>query len=352
MERGGASDALLPLSWIYGGVVALRRASFRRGWRAVYRLPARVVVVGNLIVGGAGKTPAVIAVVDILRSAGRRPGIVSRGYGRLSDDDVVEVEATTDPQRAGDEPVVLRRRTGVPVFVAADRVSAAHALLQAHPEVDVIVADDGLQHLALGRDVEVVVFDERGLGNGRMLPAGALREPAAPGGDPPGTDAAAMPARLVLYNAPAPTTPLPGHTSRRELAGVASLDDWRDGTAPSLAAMTALCGRPVVAVAGVARPARFFAMLRDVGLDIVEMPLPDHHAFATMPWPSTAGDVVLTEKDAVKIDPTRRINTRVWVATLDFVPDPAFAAALLEALGDRDEPPSAPTALPHGNPPA
>ncbi len=350
-DRGRGGDFLLPLAWLYGAAVALRRASFRRGWRTVYRLPARVVVVGNLIVGGAGKTPAVIAVVDILRAAGRKPGIVSRGYGR-SGDDVVEVEATTDPRRAGDEPVVLRRRTGVAVFVAADRVSAAHALLQAHPEVDVIVADDGLQHLALGRDVEVVVFDERGMGNGRLLPAGPLREAAMPSGQTPGVDATVAPARLILYNAAAPTTPLPGHASQRVLAGVATLDDWRAGVAPSLAALHALRGRPVVAVAGVARPARFFAMLRDAGLDIVEHPLPDHHAFDTLPWSSTAGDVVLTEKDAVKIDPGRRIGTRVWVATLDFVPDPAFAAALLEALGSRDESLPAPAPPAHGNPPA
>lgn len=340
--REGASRWLRPLAWLYGAAVGLRGRLHADGWLATHRLPVPVVVVGNRIVGGAGKTPAVIAIVEALRAAGRHPGIVSRGYGRRGSGRVA-VEPDTDPARAGDEPLLLRRRTGVPVLVDADRVGAAHALLQAHPEVDVIVADDGLQHLALGRDVEVLLFDERGIGNGRLLPAGPLREPLQVGERLP---APAAPARLVLYNAPEPTTPLEGWRSRRRLSGLRTLADWRAGHAADPAAWSRLAGRRVLAVAGVAAPGRFFAGLREAGLEIDELPLPDHHDYAALPWPSTAGDVVLTEKDAVKLDPARALGARVWVATLDFEPEAGFFAALLQAL------PAAAAAGPSAMPPA
>ncbi|MEP7302483.1 MAG: tetraacyldisaccharide 4'-kinase [Caldimonas sp.] len=336
--RGAASGALLPLAWAFGAVSALRRATFRLGLFATHHLPARVVVVGNLLVGGAGKTPAVIAVVTLLRRHGWVPGIVSRGYGR-QDDAVREVTPASDPRLAGDEPLLLARRTGAPVFVGADRVAAGHALLQAHPAVDVIVSDDGLQHLALERDVEVLLFDERGAGNGRLLPAGPLREPL------PG---AVAPGRLVLYNASARSTPLAGYLGQRALTGLVPLDAWWQGGLPSLDALAALRDKPVVAAAGLARPERFFAMLREHGLVVSELPLPDHHDFRTLPWPITAGDVVVTEKDAVKIGPGRRSGTRIWVAALDFSPEPAFEEALL-ALLPRPEPQPPPP--PHGNPP-
>ncbi len=321
-SRSLASTGLLPFAWLFGAVGATRRALHRRGWLATHYLPVRVVVVGNLLVGGAGKTPATIAIVSALRRHGWSPGIVSRGYGR-NDDSVRDVGPASNVHLVGDEPVVLARRTGVPVFVGADRVAAGHALLQAHPAVDVVVSDDGLQHLALGRDVEVLLFDERGIGNARLLPAGALREP--------------LPRMLrsgliVLYNAASPTTPLAGFVGRRSLAGVVALDAWWRGEPPTLAALEALREKKVVAVAGLARPARFFTMLREHGLVVSELGLPDHHDFRTLPWPINASDVVITEKDAVKIDAQRRIGTRVWVAALDFTPEPAFDAALLALL--------------------
>ncbi len=234
-----------------------------------------------------------------------------------------EVGADSEARRVGDEPLLLARRTGVPVFVGSDRVAAGHALLQAHPGVDVIVSDDGLQHLALGRDIEVLVFDDRGAGNDRLLPAGPLREPL-----PRQLQAN----QLVLYSAGAASTPLPGFLGRRTLAGVAALADWWRGEPPSPAALEALRGKTVVAAAGLARPAGFFAMLREHGLEVVELPLPDHHDFRALPWPVTTGDVVVSEKDAVKIDPAQRIGSRIWVATLDFEPEPAFDQALLALL--------------------
>lgn len=322
-SRGPGSAALLPVAWLFGVVVAFRRRLFERGDLGASRLPVPVVVVGNLIVGGAGKTPAVIAVVALLRRHGYTPGIVSRGYGRRDESLIAAVADDSDVAAVGDEPLLLRRRTGAPVMVGRDRVAVAHAMLQSQPAVDVVVSDDGLQHLALERDAEVVVFDERGAGNGRLLPAGPLREalPATP-----------MPHRLVLYNAPAPTTPLPGFIGHRRLAGARALDEWWDGEPPSLAVLEALRGRDVLAVCGLARPQRFFAMLREHGLAIRELALEDHFGFATLPWPASSTDVVVTEKDAVKLPLSRRMNTRVWVAALDFELEPAFEAALLSLL--------------------
>jgi tetraacyldisaccharide 4'-kinase len=334
--RGLLSTALLPLSWTFGAIAAARRRLFVHGVRDPSRLPVPVIVVGNLVAGGAGKTPTVIAVTGLLQEHGHRPGIVSRGYGRASDA-ILEAGDLAGAAEVGDEPVVLRRRTGVPVVVGRDRVAAGHALLRAHPEVDVLVSDDGLQHLALDRDVDILVFDERGAGNARLLPAGPLREPLP---------RRLGPRQLVLYNAERPTTPLPGYLARRAIAGVTSIAAWWAGAAASATDLDALRGREVVAAAGLARPARFFAMLRTLGLRPIELPLGDHFDFAVLPWPPGTSDVVITEKDAVKLPPSRKLGTRVWVARLDFVPEPAFGAALLALL----PPPSAHG--PHGNTPA
>jgi tetraacyldisaccharide 4'-kinase len=335
--RGALSTALVPAAWAFAAAAALRRRLFRHGLRESARLPVPVVVVGNLVAGGAGKTPTVIAVAELLRARGYVPGIVSRGYGR-SVARIVAVDPGAPAARVGDEPLLLQRRTGAPVMVGADRVGAGHALLHAHPEVDIVVSDDGLQHLALERDVEIIVFDERGAGNGRLLPAGPLRErvPARLGAH-----------QLVLYNAAAPTTALPGFMVRRALAGALALADWWAGAPPTLAALEDLRGREVLAVAGLARPERFFAMLREQGLSIVERAVGDHDDFARLPWPISASDVIVTEKDAVKLPASRPIGSRVWVARLDFAPEAAFGAALLALL-----PPPRADAIPASPPPA
>ncbi len=345
-SRGPASLALTPLALLFAAALRLRATLYRRGWLSTSRLPARVIVVGNLVVGGAGKTPAVLAIVATLRGRGWTPGIVSRGYGRARTE-VVEVDpGCPDPRRTGDEPLLLARRAAVPVVVGGDRLAAGHLLLQAHPNTDVIVCDDGLQHAALERDIEVLVFDERGAGNGRVVPAGPLRQSLSSWSDDAGfDDSARKPHRLVLYNAAEPTTSLPGFLGRRTLRGIAPLEAWWRGMAPSAESLAGLRGRRVVAAAGIARPGRFFAMLREHGLLVDELPLPDHHDFAVLPWPSQAGDVVVTEKDAVKIPSGRRIGARIWVATLDFRPAPEFDAALLAMLSSPN-----PTPQPsHGN---
>ncbi len=336
LGRGPLAVALLPLAWVFGALTALRRQLYRSGWLRTQTLSVPVVVVGNLIVGGAGKTPTVMAIVALLRRHGFTPGIVSRGYGR-SDGGTLEVQPDTAVADCGDEPLLMRLRTSAPVFVGRDRAAAGHALLRAHPAVDIVVGDDGLQHLKLARDVPVLVFDERGAGNGWLLPAGPLREPMP----------AALPARsMVLYNAPVASTTLPGSLATRSLAGVIELADWHAGHAASMATLDSLRGRALVAAAGVARPERFFEMLRQHGLQISPLPLPDHFDFATLPWPAHTCDVVLTEKDAVKLPAARVGATRVWVAALDFALPAAFDTALLSLLPTPPQPVPPPD---HGN---
>ncbi|MCE4536906.1 tetraacyldisaccharide 4'-kinase [Pelomonas sp. P7] len=318
LSGGALSAALLPLSWLYAGLLALRRRAYRLGLMQVGALPVPVIVVGNWIVGGAGKTPTTLALLDLLRARGLSAGVVSRGYGR-DGREVRLVGPGSTASEVGDEPLLIHLRGRVPVAVGADRVAAARALLAAHPGLDLLVSDDGLQHWRLPRALTLLVFDERGLGNGRLLPAGPLRQP--PG--PPAPD------QLVVYNAPRASTGLPGFLAGRRLAGAVSLAGWWAGEAPSMDGLLALRGRPgLVAVAGVARPQRFFDMLADLGLQCSPLALPDHADYAALPWPADAAGVLLTEKDAVKLPPERIGATPVWVVTLDFAPGAGFEAAL------------------------
>ncbi|MEF8728317.1 MAG: tetraacyldisaccharide 4'-kinase [Accumulibacter sp.] len=282
---------LLPLSWLFAGLVALRRRLYRWGVLSASCLPVPVVVVGNLTVGGSGKTPLVLWIVRQLRAAGWRPGIISRGHGG-SARTALPVAADSPPSVVGDEPLLLARRSAAPVFIGADRLAAGNALLAAHPDCDVIVSDDGLQHYRLQRSMEVVVFDGRGAGNGRLLPAGPLREPlrrlrAADAvvwhGDPEQRVeqlAAALP-QAVMH-----------------LAGerfVAAAGPARSCSAASLR------GRRLHAIAGIGDPRRFFAQLRALDLDFEEHPFPDHHSYCAADLSFAADGVLLmTEKDAVK----------------------------------------------------
>jgi len=317
--RPGASGwavALSPVEALYRALSGLQRDLYRFGLRRVARAPMPVVVVGNLIAGGAGKTPTVIALVRALRQAGWTPGVVSRGYGR-STRGVEAVSTARSAEEVGDEPLLIHLRTGAPVVVGRDRVAAAEALCRAHPSVDLLISDDGLQHWRLARDLQVLVFDERGAGNGRLLPAGPLRE-AMPSQLPLNT--------LVVYNAPSASTPLAGCVADRRLSGAVSLAEWWRGTPPSLATLHALGGAPVVAAAGMAHPERFFRMLEDEGLQLQRLALPDHHAFRHPPWPPSSTDVVVTEKDAIKLHPDAQGGVRVWVVALDLRLPAAFIA--------------------------
>ncbi|MDR7331940.1 tetraacyldisaccharide 4'-kinase [Roseateles asaccharophilus] len=317
LTGGPLSAALLPLSWLYRGLLALRALAYRLRLKRTATLPVPVIVVGNWIVGGAGKTPTTLALLELLRARGLRTGVVSRGYGREGDGVHLITRAST-AREAGDEPLLIHLRGQVPVAVGRDRVAAARALLTAHPELDLLVSDDGLQHWRLPRSLSLLVFDERGLGNGRLLPAGPLRQPpAALQGD-----------QLVVYNAPAPSTPLPGFVAQRRLVGAVNLAGWWAGQPATLDTLHALRGRPgLLACAGLARPQRFFDMLTAQGLAFALLPLPDHADFSDLPWPTDAAGVLLTEKDAVKLPPERVGSTPVWVVTLDFAPGAAFEAA-------------------------
>ena len=318
MTGGPLSAALLPLSWLYRGLLALRTLAYRFGFKRPETLPVPVIVVGNWIVGGAGKTPTTLALLELLKARGLRAGVVSRGYGREGHGVHLITRAST-AREAGDEPLLLHLRGQVPVAVGSDRVAAARALLAAHPDLDLLLSDDGLQHWRLPRRLSLLVFDERGLGNGRLLPAGPLRQPPA----------ALQPDQLVVYNATAASTPLPGFVAERRLAGAVSLADWWSGRPATLATLHALRGRPaLVACAGLARPQRFFDMLSAQGLAFSPLPLPDHADFTTLPWPADSPGVLLTEKDAVKLPPERVGGTPVWVVTLDFAPGAGFEAAL------------------------
>jgi tetraacyldisaccharide 4'-kinase len=275
------SIVLVPLALVFGLIVRVRRFAYRAGWLRSERLRVPVVVVGNLTVGGAGKTPLVLWLERELRRRGFRPGIVSRGYGGARDSPAA-VPKGGDPARYGDEPVLLAERAGAPVWIGADRAAAARALLAAHPDCDVIVLDDGLQHYRIARDVEIAVEDERGHGNGLLLPAGPLREPASRPVDATVVNGApARPGTFAMQLVPAGLYALDG-TGRRI--------DPRE-----------LAGKRVHAVAGIGNPARFFATLAQMGIAAEPHAFPDHHAFTAPDLAFADADlVVMTEKDAVK----------------------------------------------------
>lgn len=301
-----------------------RRAAHRDEVRSRLEPPlgCPVVAVGNLVVGGAGKTPTTIALVQALHSAGLKVGVVSRGWGRRTDA-VCAVGFDADPASVGDEPLLIRRRTGAPVFVGRDRLAAARSLLGQHPAIDVIVADDALQHRRLPRRIDVVVFDERGIGNGRLMPVGPLRQPltAEPGDG-----------RVVLYNHAHPTTPWAGHCATRRLAGAWPLERWWIGDPGPPVALSQLRGRRLLAMAGIAVPERFFAGLEAEGLTIERLPLDDHHSYLSLPGSDEDMDLITTEKDATKLRPFAHGRRRVWVVGLDLMLPQAFVDEVLQRL--------------------
>ncbi len=340
-RRGVMAWLFWPLSWIFAGVAAWRRLSFRRGWKTSTRLPVPVIVVGNLTVGGTGKTPTVIALVAALRQQGYRPGVLSRGYGaQLSRP--TEVVATSRPEDVGDEPLLIAKRTSVPVWVWPARVEGGRALLAAHPECDVIVCDDGLQHYALARDVEIAVFDHRLGGNGFLLPAGPLREPLSRRrdanliNDPFGKTLPDWPNtwRLTLALGDAWCVSQP--TLSRPLAHFAGAgaSSPASASAPVPASATpapAPASRRILAAAGIGAPERFFAALRAAGLTIETLPLPDHYDFATNPFDGVAADAILiTEKDAVKC--LTWSDPRVWAVPAEAALDARLVSLVVEKL--------------------
>lgn len=330
---GGGALIFLPLAIAFRAASALRRALYRSGILPTWRAPVPVIVIGNITAGGTGKTPLVIAVVEGLVRAGRHPGVVSRGYGRVPPTDadprgVVRVlPGVATPEYFGDEPVLIARRTRAPVYLSPDRPAAARALLAAHPEIDVLVSDDGLQHYALGRDVEIAVVDgERGFGNGLPLPSGPLREPVS---------------RLREVDAAVVNG---GHSDRvgaprqfaMTLAGERFVSFSGEDLSPAEFALGAR-GRRVAAVAGIGNPARFFAHLSRLGVGAERHPFPDHHHFQAGELRLPGAElVVMTEKDAVKCGAFA--DARMWFLRVDAIVPPDFEEFLLARLSARRSP--------------
>ena len=272
---------LLPVSWLFAGAVAIRRELYRRGFYKQKTLPVPVIVVGNVMVGGVGKTPITMALVNHLKAQGLRVGVLSRGYGRKTSS-TLAVSPKSQSLNVGDEPLLIARSCQVPVFVGNSRVDAGLALLSLHRDVQVLVCDDGLQHGPLARDLELCVFDERGVGNGWLLPAGPLREPWP------------RPVDLLLHTG----TPAlaGGFQGQRQLAA------WAVRADGERVALSSLQGQAVDAVAGLARPEAFFEMLRAAGLSLDHThALPDHADFADWPDTPLVRPLLCTEKDAAKL---------------------------------------------------
>ena len=312
-RRGAIAWLLWPASLLFAVVVWLRRVLYKSRILGSTHPGIPVIVVGNLGAGGSGKTPLVLRIAEILREQGWRPGIVSRGYGGQAQ---APREATiaSDPAEVGDEPMLLARRSGCPVWVAPDRVAACRALRSQHPECDVILSDDGLQHYAMRRDLEICVLDERALGNGFLQPAGPLREPRS---------------RLRSVDAVVVHGESPEQGYRMALEGerLVRFTDARD-----VRAAKSFAGQRMHAVAGIGDPRRFFLQLARFGLKLVPHPFPDHHPFRAEDLAfGDADPVVMTEKDAVKCK--RFAQAHFWVFPVSAAVDPAFQRWLLEKLG-------------------
>ena len=326
-ERVTPVSALLyPLSLLFGAAVKVRRGLYGGGISPSIRLPVPVIVIGNITVGGTGKTPLVLWLAEFLRARGLQPGIVCRGYGGRSRS-AQRVAPESDPLVVGDEAVLLARRGRCEVWAGADRVAAALALLAAQAPCDIVISDDGLQHYALARDLEICVVDGgRGFGNGWLLPAGPLREP---------------PSRLAQVDAivvnhdlrgePHPTLAgLPDHIPRVNMRVEGR--EFRNLANPAQrVGPEHFRGKTVHAIAGIGNPQRFFSLLRLFGLDIAARSFPDHHPYTAADLAYAGTDAVLmTEKDAVKC--RRFARESYWELAVDAVPGPALGELVLRGL--------------------
>ena len=311
-HRGPVACLLYPLSLIYQAVSASRR---RR--TVANHLPVPVVVVGNIYVGGTGKTPVTIALVRALRARGWTPGVISRGFGR-SEDGVRLVTPDSDASQVGDEPLLIARESLAPVAVGRERVKAGLELLREHPGVNIIISDDGLQHAALARDVELAVIGARGLGNGWLLPAGPLREPVSRLDD---VDAIIL--NTTTESVVESRTPRFAASSCFGACRRLSTGEVRD--IDTIAADLERTGGKALAAAGIAAPGRFFAMVRGHDIDCAELELGDHFDFSSNPFRGRKeGVILITGKDAVKCAqiPEIKGDDSIWVVGLEVVLDP------------------------------
>ena len=325
---GGGALLFLPLAMLFSLLTRTRRALYRAGIFPAWRAKVPVVVVGNITVGGTGKTPLVLAVVDALLAAGMHPGVVARGYGRVPPTEhdpsgVVRVfPGRATPEHFGDEPVLIARRAHVPVFISPDRAAAARALQEQDEDVDVIVSDDGLQHYALARDVELAVVDgERRFGNGLPIPSGPMREPVS----------RLLEVDAVVVNGGWSDTisarrQFAMQLGRERFVALATNEELDPGQFAAAAR-----GQRVVAIAGIGNPGRFFAHLVRLGLAPEKRAFADHHHFLPAELKLPGVDViVMTEKDAVKC--AAFADARMWFLRVDALLPPDFDAFLLERV--------------------
>ncbi|OHX13275.1 tetraacyldisaccharide 4'-kinase [Chromobacterium sphagni] len=316
--RGWLTALLAPLEGLFALLAAGRRQAFRRGWKKRETLPVPVVVIGNINVGGVGKTPLTLALLADFAARGVKAGVISRGYGG-SAGQPTEALPDSDPELVGDEPLLLAA-AGAPVVVGRDRVAAGRRLLALHPDIQLILSDDGLQHYRLARDLEIVVLDgRRGVGNGHLLPNGPLREPLS----------RLRTVDAVVVNGAGASLALPAGLPRFDMTLRAGAfhglgDASRTRTAADFA------GLRVAALAGIGHPQRFFHTLAGQGIAVAsELSFPDHHAFSAADIPAAADAVIVTSKDAVKLarvlhDAAQR--ARLWVLPVQ--------ATLAPELGD------------------
>lgn len=310
------SRALAPVGWLYCTLMALRRLMYGAGLRRRARIGVPVIIIGNVTVGGTGKTPLVIWLARYLAAANRRPGIVTRGYRGAARSWPQVVTPDSDPGQVGDEPVVLARRAGCAVVADPDRARGAALLVRQH-HCDVVISDDGLQHLRLARDIEIVVVDgSRRFGNGRCLPAGPLREPAA--------RAQRADALIVHGEAGAHEWGM-----RLRATGLHAL------VGDVTATPDALRQTPVHALAGIGFPERFFRELEHQGFNPIRHPYPDHHAFRAADIRFEDGlPVIMTEKDAVKCRHWVKAGEPYWYLAVDAEPDARLGPWLMQRLAE------------------
>lgn len=306
--KSWAQVVLTPLSWLFACLAATRRFGYHIGWLKSQALPIPVIVVGNISVGGVGKTPLVVYLAQQLKSEGYAPGVLSRGYGGQQ---VGAVTSCSQPDLVGDEPVLIARRSGCPVWVDSSRVSGGAALLEAHPDINVIICDDGLQHYALRRDIEIAVVQRPlGLGNGKLLPAGPLRESLN----------RLQQVDVVVESGQVPMTlchPLTYQLSLRPGEWTSVTDFSTETTIEVLRA------QPLVAIAGIGHPQRFFDQLTSMGLNFEPLAMADHYSYSVTDFEPLHGKTILmTEKDAVKC-------RHLGLANAWFLP----VSAVLEAVG-------------------
>lgn len=328
---------LWPISALYGLIIRIRRLGYQLGWFQQYKAPVPVLVIGNITVGGSGKTPLIITLVSYLQHQGIKVGVISRGYGGNEEAMPLLVDSHSHPSQVGDEPCLIVAQTGVPMAVCPNRQQAIETLLSAHADIRLIIADDGLQHYALARDLEWIVVDEsRGFGNRQLLPTGFLREPIRrlkdatviwhrlPNheGDQSADNSQATAAALAINNSSDNTLsnnklpekqltmhltadslcPLISRQSYHCLREVMDRKEYRGhGQWQSIAAPTPKSGMRVHAISGIGYPKRFFATLKRLGFQVIEHPYPDHFAFTWQELNQYSDQpIIMTSKDAVK----------------------------------------------------